>query len=417
MKNQELDYEVIVIGAGPAGMMASGVAAQRGLKVLLLEKNDAVGNKLSITGGGRCNILNAEFDTRTLLGHYAEAKQFLFSPFSQFSVEQTIRFFESQGLELEVEAFKRAFPKSRKASEVTTFMRAFCQRQGVNIMTGVTVRGFAQGSDGAVIGVETSEGRLSASSYVLATGGVSYPETGSTGEGFDWLKRIGHSVVSPSPSITPIRVEESWVKARSGLTIESVVCRVKQAGETKYRESGKLLFTHFGLSGPVILRLAGRIGELLGGGTVTLELDFFPTLDQGSLDQKIVAVLDENKNKEALNALKELLPAGFARAVTEQIPSFGEKKAHSVTRDERKQLVHFLKQARVTVTGLMGFDWAVVADGGVPLTEVDTKTMRSKLHDNLYLVGDVLHINRPSGGFSLQLCWTTGFVAGSAVCG
>lgn len=413
MKQVNEHYDVIVIGGGASGMMAAGVAAQNGARVLLLEKNVRLGEKLKITGGGRCNITNAEYDIRTLLKHYGEGEQFLYSPFAQFGVKDTFAFFESRGLPLVIQERKRAFPQTERALDVFFALEKFLQTGGVTVVAGVKVIGL-EAKNGLVTNVDTKQGKYTASQYILATGGQSHPETGSTGDGLKWLERLGHRVIPPKPSVVPLAVKEAWVKSLSGVSLSFMRITFYVDGQKKFKKLGKILFTHFGLSGPLILNSAKKVDDLLHEGMVTAQIDAYPDTDQGALEEKILKIFDANKNKMLKNIFDEIVPEGTKDAILSLLPSIdGDKKVHSITKEERKKIAVLLKALPLTITGLMGYDRAVVADGGVSLAEIDTKTMRSKLFENLYVTGDLLHINRQSGGYSLQLCWTTGFVAGT----
>lgn len=401
-------------------MMAAGRAAELGKKVLLLEKNKDLGEKLKITGGGRCNITNAEFDTRALLKNYGPAEQFLYSLFSQFGVKETFDFFEKRGLPLVVQAHKRAFPQSEKALDVFKILDKYLQEGDVVVKTNSVVsrilkdKNLPEGKAGKIIGVKVGDKTYIAASYVLATGGSSHPEIGSTGDGFNWLSDLGHQVKSPTPNIVPLSVKEAWVKSLSGVSLSFMKITFYADGVKKFSKTGKLLFTHFGLSGPLILNSAAKVGDLLRWGRVTAKIDAYPDTNLGDLEKKVIKIFDANKNKMLKNVLDEIVPHGTADAILSLLKNIDpDTKVHSVTKEARKDLVSLLKSLPVTITGLMGFDRAVVSDGGVDLTEMDMKTMRSKLFENLFVTGDLLHISRPSGGFSLQLCWTTGFIAGS----
>lgn len=411
-KVDPMRFDVIVIGGGAAGMMAAGVAAERGKRVLLFEKNDRLGEKLRISGGGRCNITNAEEDVKVLLKKYDEAEQFLYSAFSEFGVKDTFSFFESRNLPLVVEANKRAFPKSQSAADVVRIMAEYVAKGKVDVRLKTSARRIV-GKDGKVEKVIASGGEYFADSYILSTGGVSHPETGSTGDGFAWLKELGHTVADPTPTIVPLKAKEKWLRDLSGTTLPAVKITFYVGKEKKFAKTGNILLAHFGLSGPLILNSAAQVADLLQEGTVTARIDLFPSLDIGALDKKLTEHFDTNKNKLLKNVVKEFTPSGTGDVLLTLVPTVDpEKKVHSITKEERRALVDMLKGLPVTIPGLMGLDRAVIADGGVPLTEMDMRTMRSKVCTNLFIIGDLLHINRPSGGYSLQLCWTEGYVAG-----
>ncbi|MBI3634028.1 MAG: aminoacetone oxidase family FAD-binding enzyme [Candidatus Yonathbacteria bacterium] len=412
--NTDRIWDVIVIGGGPSGMMAAGRAAERGLSVLLLEKNKSLGDKLNITGGGRCNITNAEMDRNALLKNYGDAKDFLFSPFSQFGVKDTFSFFESRGLPLIIEARKRAFPASQKAVDVTKVMERYIADGRVTVKKGVKITNITTNKK-IILSANTSSDKFKARYFILATGGLSRPETGSTGDGFSWLRELKHTVDVPSPDIVPISVEDKWVKDLSGITMSFMKISFYLDGVKQFSKTGEILFTHFGLSGPLIMNSAKDIKKVLRAGTITALIDAYPDTDQSALEKHIIKVFNNNKNKNLKNILDEITPLGTGEAIFSLLTIPLETKTHSVTKEQRKQIVHLLKALPLTVTGLMGFDRAVVSDGGVDLKEIDTKTMKSRLIDNLYITGDLLNISRPSGGFSLQLCWTTGFVAGNSI--
>lgn len=407
-------YDVIVIGGGPSGMMAAGRAAELGVSVLLLEKNDRLGKKLSITGGRRCNITNAEYNNRIFLDNFPESKQFLFSPFSQFNVESTFTFFEGRGLPLVVEDRKRAFPKSQKAEDVCRVLEDYVhETKNVVVNLQIDVQNFLLEKD-RIIGVNTSKGTFLGKRFILATGGMAAPETGSTGDGWSMLASIGHTIKKPNPNLAPLRTTSKWVHDLSGTSVDDMTLRFIQNDKTKLKVRGRLLFTHFGISGPTVINAAHQVKQLLNEQSLMASVDLFPDHDLGSLDTLLVDTFEEQKNSLLKNVFKNLLQKKLSETIL-HLSGMGinNTPVHSITKEQRKALVRILKDLRFPIVGTMGFAWSIVADGGVIPEEVDFKYMNSRLFPNLFLIGDTIDINRPSGGFSLQLCWTTGWIAGS----
>jgi len=417
---------VVVIGGGPAGMMAAGRAAEKGALVLLLEKNEILGKKLLITGGGRCNVTNGEMNTRKLLAKFKGSDKFLFSAFSRFGIKELLDFFHSHGLETKEEANLRIFPKSERARDVRDALAGYLKQNKVTVLAGNPVTGFTKGANDAIDSVKLGNGKeIKAHSYILATGGKSRPDTGSTGDGFVWLEKLGHKIIKPLPSLVPIAIKDAWVKKLQGVSVADVKISIFQDGEKQDSKIGKILFTHFGVSGPTILNMSKEVGALLEWGDVEIILDMFPKLDLGTLDKKIQEAFAVNSNKMFKNSLAGLpalsssngLPSAVASAIVDISGIKGDTFCHSVKKDQRLALVKLLKAMPMKVESLLGANKAIVTSGGVALEEVDFKNMRSRLFSNLYLVGDILNIDRPSGGYSLQLCWTTGYVAGESAAG
>lgn len=409
-------WDVAVIGGGPAGMMSAGRLAERGASVILLEKNEKLGKKLLITGGGRCNMTNNEFDVRKFLEKFKDSSKFLFSTFSQWSVKETLDFFHNRGLETKLEENGRIFPADDKASSVFAVLTKYMEEGGVTVKTGnPVVEIIKNNNQNKIEFIRLLNGEtIRAKSFVLATGGKSRPETGSTGDGFVWLKNLGHKVVPPNPSLVPIAIKDDWVKALSGVVLPMVKITVFQNNKKQVSKKGRILFTHFGLSGPTVLNMSKDVGELLKYGEVTISLDFFPNSGYDNLNNILQDLFKNQSNKKIKNAFDEIVQLRSIHEIIFKIAKIDpETFCHSITREERLVLVKVLKDLPMQVKGLLGVDKAIVTSGGVSLEEVDWKTMRSRLFDNLYFVGDILDIDRPSGGYSLQLCWTTGMVAGN----
>jgi len=427
MTNLDIDifnmqWDVLVIGGGSAGMMAAGQAAERGAKVLLIEKNDSLGKKLLITGGGRCNVTNAEFDTRTLLAKFKESDKFLFSAFSQWSVKETINFFNIREMQTKIEAEKRVFPVSDKAQSVWDVLVKNLKKHNVTILSDSPVTNIKIYDDSKTIASVIVKGKkeIRAKSFILATGGKSRPETGSTGDGFVWLKNIGHTVVDSDAALVPLTTSDEWAKKLAGVSLNGVKISLLQNNVKQDSRIGKILFTHVGVSGPTILNMSKDASELLKYGEVIMEIDTLPAFDYGKLNTRLQELFKEHDKKKFKNSLGDLFigiagGTALAGALVGLSTIDPDLACNSITREQRLSLVKLLKHLPLHITGLLGVEKAIVTSGGVSLSEIDFKTMQSRIYKNLYLVGDILNIDRPSGGYSLQLCWTTGFVAGNNV--
>ena len=406
-------WDVVVIGGGPSGMMAAGTAASLGARVLLLEKNATLGKKLLITGGGRCNVTNAETDNKKLLAKFGKSGKFLFSAFSQWDVKDTLKFFHDHGMETKIENELRVFPTSNKAQSVWNVLSEYMNDGKVSVLTSSPVIGFVNSNKKIISGVKLANGDIvHGKKFILATGGKSHPETGSTGDGFEWLRSLGHKVTDTAPSLVPIKLSDPWIKKLQGVTISKVRFSVLQNDKRQAVHKGKILFTHFGVSGPTILNMSNQVRELLEYGTVVITADFVPNLDHKRTDTAIQNIFKLNRNKIFKNVVTHFLPASII-LVLGGLAGIDEKTpCHTISREARLRLVQFLKALPLHVSGVLGVEKAIVTSGGIALEEVDFKTMRSRKITNLYLTGDILNIVRPSGGYSLQLCWTTGAVAG-----
>ncbi|MDO8492223.1 MAG: aminoacetone oxidase family FAD-binding enzyme [bacterium] len=412
-QNDEKTWDVAVIGGGPAGMMCAGRAGELGVKVILIEKNQSLGKKLLITGGGRCNVTNAEENLRIFLSKFKKNDKFLFSAFSQYGVKETLDFFHNHKMETKVENEKRVFPKSNTARSVFEVMVDYLKAGKVKVISNSPVMRLVKQGDKIQSIILKSGQEIRARSFVIACGGKSRPETGSSGDGFTWMKNFGHTVSEPSSALVPIAIYEPWARSAPGVSLPLVKITTFQNNVKQGVMKGKILFTHFGLSGPAILNMSHDIGELLKYGKVTISLDLLPTTDQGDLNKKLQQIFIEQRSKKFKNSLIGILPSALRPIIVKLSNIDPEKACHNVTREERLLIVKLIKDLRMDVKRLLGTDKAVVTSGGVNLKEIDFKTMQSRIVPNLYIVGDMLDIDRPTGGYSLQICWTTGFVAGT----
>jgi predicted Rossmann fold flavoprotein len=407
-------FDVIIIGGGPAGIMAAGRAAEAGAEVLLLEKNKTLGKKLLITGKGRCNLSKAEFDPKALSEKYGREGAFLLSALSVFGVEKTIDFFNKKGLATKIEQGKRVFPKSDSARDVLRLLLNYLREGKVRIMTGLEVEKFILSKKRIAKIVSKGGQELTARNYVLAVGGKSFPGTGSVGDGYYWLEKMGHKIEKPRPALVPVRIKENWPKKLQGLSLKNVELTVFQKNKKQDCRFGEMLFSHFGLSGPIVLDLSSKIGELLQKGEVKLALDLKPALDFATLDKRLQSDFAKYGKKLFKNSLDDLLPQKMIPVVIEFSGISPFKKTNEINREERHKLARLLKNMEMQAAGLLGFNMAIITSGGLSLKEIDAKTMKSKLIDNLFLAGEIINLHGPTGGYNLQLCWSTGYLAGKS---
>ncbi len=403
-------YDVAVIGGGPAGMLAACVAAEAGVSVLLIEKNIQLGKKLLLTGGTRCNVTNTTMTKDKLLDLFGPNGRFLFSSLSVFGVPETLAYFEIHGLHLKEEAKGCVFTQGDRAAAVIDTCAHILRRAQATVITGEAVTAITtqgQHIESITAGSET----FIAKKCIIATGGNTYTVTGSTGDGFTWAKQLGHTVVTPRPGLAPILLTEAWIKDLQGLSIPEATVSVWQKKKLKTL-TGDMLFTERGVTGPLIHNLSRLIGEVLPQGPVTLMLDTLPELLSENLDQKLQQELPNNKMLG--NYLESLITPRLSQVVLCIAQIKPSKVCNTITKDERKALVKILKNLPLTVAKVAGEDRAMITVGGVALKEIEGKTMRSKIIDNLYFAGEVLDLDGPSGGYNLQVCWTTGYVAGKS---
>ncbi len=407
----QLIFDIAVIGGGASGMMAAIWAAESGAKVALIEKNQKLGKKLLITGKGRCNITQENFTKDTLLENIGRNGKFLFSSFAKFSVEDAKKFFEEEGVELKIERGGRIFPKSDSAEEIVTALRnRLAKNKVVAIRNNKIVA--IQNKDGFITGLSTKKGTVLAKQFILCTGGKSYSGTGSTGDGYTWAKEMGHSVIEPMPALTPMKTRDKWIEMVTGLTLKNVGLQVTQKGIKKDERFGDMLFTHFGVSGPIVLDMSKKVGQLLKEGEVQLSIDLKPALDFEALDKRIQRDFQKYQNKQFKNSLEDLFPKRLIPVMISLSKINSEKKVNKISKEERQNLVKLTKNLLLNVTELEGFGHAIITAGGINLKEVNSQTMRSRKIENLYFGGEVLDLDGPTGGYNLQICWSTGHLAG-----
>ncbi len=402
---------VIVVGGGAAGLMAAYAAARNGNAVLLLERNEKLGKKLYLTGKGRCNLTN-DCPPDEFLLHVVRGAKFLKGAAYAFPPAETMAFMEERGLSLKVERGGRVFPASDRASDVTKTLERACCEAGVQICLNTRVSRICT-EDGAVCGVETPSNTYACEQVIVATGGLSYPSTGSTGDGYRFAEACGHTLVPCRPSLTGLDLREPIAEAQ-GISLKNAVLTARRNGKAVSSRMGELLFTHYGISGPLVLSLSAEINRAPIE-EFTLSLDFKPALDEGKLDARLVRDLTERKNEQMKNVMRGLLPAGLVPCVLARAGVSAEKQANAVTREERKRLTFSLKNFPMVPKGLRGYEEAVVTSGGVTLSEVDPKTMESRLVRGLRFCGEVLDADAYTGGYNLQIAFSTGYLAGNSI--
>ncbi|MDD6036300.1 MAG: NAD(P)/FAD-dependent oxidoreductase [Lachnospiraceae bacterium] len=403
--------KVIVIGGGAAGMMAAAAAAEHGASVVLLEKNEKLGKKLYITGKGRCNVTNA-CDLEEILKKVVVNRQFLYSALYTFTNEDTMHFFEDCGVPLKVERGERVFPVSDKSSDVINGMAGRLKRAGVDVRFRTVVSKLCT-ENGKVHGVLLQNGDIiSCDACIVATGGLSYASTGSTGDGYTFAKLCGHTVTECYPSLVGLKITESFAKELEGLSLKNVRLHVIQGKKELYNDMGELLFTADGVSGPLVLSASAHVTDKLSAGETILKLDLKPAMSKEELDARILKDFSEVKNKQFRNALDKLLPQRLIRVIIAMSGIEEDKQVNAVTKQERAVLVDVLKGMTMHIKKTGGFNEAVITRGGVSVREVNPSTMQSKLTEGLYFAGEVLDVDALTGGYNLQIAWSTGYLAG-----
>lgn len=408
-----MQYDVIVVGGGPAGILAAGAAGARGRKVLLVEKNEKLGKKLFITGKGRCNVTNsAEMDE--FMSNIPKNSKFLYSAFRALSNNDLIAILNEMGLKTKIERGGRVFPESDKSSDVLKALQKYLDKNNVDIILNADVSEIKV-ADNKIQQLELEDGRIySCESVIVCTGGLSYPQTGSTGDGFEFAKAAGHTVTDIFPSLIPLVVKEDYIKELQGLSLKNVAIKVTVDNKSIYDDFGEMLFTHYGLSGPIILSASFYISDhLRKKKNIKLAIDLKPALSEEELDRRVLKDFNEKLNKQFKNALDALLPQKLIPMIIKLSKIDENKEVNQISKEERKQLVNLLKNFEFTIIGTRPIAEAIVTSGGVSLKEINPKTMESKLVQGLYFAGEVMDLDAFTGGYNLQIAFSTGYAAGN----
>lgn len=406
---------IVIVGAGAAGMLAAVSAAQNGAHVILLDKNEKIGKKLFITGKGRCNVTNS-CDRDLFFSNIVSNGKFLYGAFSQFNNRDICELIENGGCRLKEERGGRIFPESDHSSDIIKALKKLLDKNNVEIRLHATVKKILireWENEKRAYGVELLNGeKIIADNVIVATGGLSYSGTGSTGDGYRFAQELGHTVISPKPGLVPLKTKEGWVKKLQGLSLKNVAVSLKCDAKVIYSDVGEMLFTHFGVSGPLILSASSYYSGKYDNQKVDLLLDLKPGLSLEQLDKRVLKDFESNHNKDFKNALDKLLPQKIIPVVVELSGIYGNKKVNEITQEERKRLVSLLKELKMTITGTEDINLAIITKGGIHVKEINPKTMESKLVKNLFFAGEIIDVDALTGGFNLQVAWSTGYVAG-----
>lgn len=406
--------KVLIAGGGAAGMFAAITAARQGQEVHVYEKNEKLGKKLFITGKGRCNITNA-CDMDTLFDSVITNSKFLYSSFYGYTNQDVIDFFENIGVQTKTERGERVFPQSDHSSDVIRALEAEMRRLGVHIHLHTGVKQVIS-ADGSFAHIELMDGSIvKGDSCIVATGGLSYQTTGSTGDGYRFARDNGHTVRDCMPSLVPMTTKEEWVPRLQGLSLRNVRAAIFDGKKKLYDEFGEMLFTHYGVSGPLMLSASSVIGKKLKDKELKLTIDLKPALSMEQLEKRVLRDFEENQNRQFKNAVGKLFPSKLIPVMIELSGIGEEKKVNVISREERQKFVSLIKNLPVTLTGLRGYNEAIITKGGVKVKEIDPATMESKLVKGLYFAGEVLDLDAVTGGFNLQIAWSTAYAAGMAV--
>lgn len=407
--------KIVIIGGGPAGMMAAITAAKAGADVVLLEKNEKTGKKLFITGKGRCNVTNA-CDTENLFANVMEHSKFLYSAVYGYDNQAVMQFFEDAGCHLKTERGQRVFPESDHSSDILRALDRKMQKAGVKVRLNSEVEEvLIDNEKKQILGVRLhNREKIMADRLIIATGGISYVLTGSTGDGYRFAREAGHSVTKLSPALVPFNIEEDWCKQLQGLSLRNVEATIEVEGRNIYSDFGEMLFTHYGVSGPLMLSGSSYYVHKAGNRPAKLYIDLKPALTQEQLDKRILREFDANRNKQFKNAIATLFPAKMQNIMPMLAQIDPEKKVNEITKEERERFLHTIKHLELTITGVRDYNEAIITKGGVKLSEINPSTMESKIIKGLYFAGEVLDLDALTGGYNLQIAWSTGHLAGES---
>lgn len=407
--------KIVIIGGGPAGMMAATTAAKAGADVVLLEKNEKTGRKLFITGKGRCNVTNA-CDTENLFANVMEHSKFLYSAVYGYDNQAVMQFFEDAGCHLKTERGQRVFPESDHSSDILRALDREMQKAGVKVRLNSEVEEvLIDNEKKQILGVRLhNREKIMADRLIIATGGISYVLTGSTGDGYRFAREAGHSVTKLSPALVPFNIEEDWCKQLQGLSLRNVEATIEVEGRNIYSDFGEMLFTHYGVSGPLMLSGSSYYVHKAGNRPAKLYIDLKPALTQEQLDKRILREFDANRNKQFKNAIATLFPAKMQNIMPMLAQIDPEKKVNEITKEERERFLHTIKHLELTITGVRDYNEAIITKGGVKLSEINPSTMESKIIKGLYFAGEVLDLDALTGGYNLQIAWSTGHLAGES---
>ena len=406
--------KVLIVGGGAAGMFAAITAAKNGHQVSLYEKNEKLGKKLFITGKGRCNITNA-CDMETLFSSVVTNSKFLYSSFYGYTNWDVIDFFENLGVRTKIERGERVFPQSDHSSDVIRALEKEMERLGVNVFLRTSVKKVIC-ENGAFHSLVLGDGKgVTADACIVATGGLSYQTTGSTGDGFIFAKEMGHKITECMPSLVPLTTKEAWVPELQGLSLKNVNATIYDGKKKLYDEFGEMRFTHYGVSGPLMLSASSYIGKKLKDKELKLVIDLKPALTEEQLDHRVLRDFEENKNRQFKNSISKLFPSKLIPVILELSGIDPDKKVNVISREERTKFVLLIKHFTMTITGLRDYNEAIITKGGICTKEIDPGTMESKLAKNVYFVGEVLDLDALTGGFNLQIAWSTAYAAGNNI--